>query len=358
MWLWDSTYHSVAANHLSPQLGWDYLHSVLAAASADGAISIMRTPKTAGASVDETQPPLLTWAVVENWKAGVAAGESKATVLGRLAYALPRLAAYLRWDLKHRTDPTGLTPLLRWTRGTESGMDNSPRFDGMGNAGKNSSTVLLAVDFSVFVAREAALLATIATELGNATEAGAWEHIASSISASVHAELWDDNAQLYFDLNATATPPTLSKVEASTALLPLWLPDVPKQRVRGLVSALHDPRRFGTAVPIASVGRSQPSFSTDMWRGPMWVNSNYMVALALLARGARDEARDLMEATLGAMQEAYLRYGVIFEFYDADGTHDPRTLMRKGHPTGGVRDYHWSAALAFDMILRLQGSRW
>jgi hypothetical protein len=54
------------------------------------------------------------------------------------------------------------------------------------------------------------------------------------------------------------------------------------------------------------------------------------------------------------MQDAYLRYGVIFEFYDADGTHDPRTLMRKGHATGGVRDYHWSAALAFDAILSMK----
>ena len=85
----------------------------------------------------------------------------------------------------------------------------------------------------------------------------------------------------------------------------------------------------------------------------MWVNSNYMVSLALGARGAKAEAAALMRATLDAMQAAYLRYGVIFEFYDADGKADPRTLMRKGEPTGGVRDYHWSAALAYDAIMRL-----
>ena len=86
----------------------------------------------------------------------------------------------------------------------------------------------------------------------------------------------------------------------------------------------------------------------------MWVNSNYMTALALVERGATQEAKRLLTATLDAMQDAYLRYGVIFEFYDADGTHDPRTLMRKGHATGGVRDYHWSAALAFDAILSMK----
>jgi len=64
-------------------------------------------------------------------------------------------------------------------------------------------------------------------------------------------------------------------------------------------------------------------------------------------------AAALMHATLEPMQAAYLRYGVLFEFYDADGRADPRTLMRKGQPTGGIRDYHWSAALAYDMIVRL-----
>tara|TARA_B100000787_G_C15968867_1_gene196434 strand:+ start:416 stop:523 length:108 start_codon:yes stop_codon:yes gene_type:complete len=32
-----------------------------------------------------------------------------------------------------------------------------------------------------------------------------------------------------------------------------------------------------------------------MWRGPMWVNSNYMVALALIDRGAAAEATALMQ---------------------------------------------------------------
>ena len=74
MWLWDSCYHSLAANHLDPTLGWEYVASVLAAAAPDGAIAIERTPTSAGAAVDQTQPPLLSWAVHENWKRAVAAG--------------------------------------------------------------------------------------------------------------------------------------------------------------------------------------------------------------------------------------------------------------------------------------------
>ena len=272
-------------------------------------------------------------------------GGAATTIAQRLAYAVPRLAAYLRWDMRHRSDPSGRSPLLRWTHGTESGMDNSPRFDG-------GVSDLLAVDFSVFLARESKLLAELEAEVGNATEAAVWRGVSASVSAHVHSLLWDEERGLYMDRNATSGQ--LSTVVASTALLPLWLDDLPPARLPRLIAALHDPHVFDTKVPLPSIGRAMPSFGTDMWRGPMWVNSNYMTALALVERGATQEAKRLLTATLDAMQDAYLRYGVIFEFYDADGTHDPRTLMRKGHATGGVRDYHWSAALAFDAILSMK----
>jgi len=61
-----------------------------------------------------------------------------------------------------------------------------------------------------------------------------------------------------------------------------------------------------------------------------------------------------MQATLDVVSDNYKDYGVMFEFYDADGANDPRTLLRKGVHTGGVRDYHWSAALTFNMILKLK----
>ena len=182
-------------------------------------------------------------------------------------------------------------------------MDNSPRFDG-------STTDLLAVDFSVFFAREAKMLSAIASQLGNQSEAAYWGHAAANVSRAVHDKLYDASSGLYFDFNTTSGQ--LSGVVASTALLPLWLDDIPPQRVPKLIAALHDPTFFGTKVPIPSTGRSMPTFSTDMWRGPMWVNSNYMTALALEARGAVAEAHALIDATLQPMQEAYLKYGAIF----------------------------------------------
>jgi len=88
--------YSVGAADPEPghQVGWEYIKSVLDAAGPDGAISIERTPASVGTKVTQTQPPLLAWAVWENYV--VANKSSPAAALQRLKYAWGRLQGYLR----------------------------------------------------------------------------------------------------------------------------------------------------------------------------------------------------------------------------------------------------------------------
>jgi len=251
-----------------------------------------------------------------------------------------------RWDIKQRSDPSGLTPLLVWTKGTESGMDNSQRFDA---STTKQPDQLLAVDFSVFMARETMLLSQIGLALGESEAARDWAKISVNISSAVHSVMWDKSSQLYYDMPAGGG--ARSPVKAVTGFLPLWLPDIPQERVAMLMATMNDPKTFKTPVPMPSVSVDTPSFSTDMWRGPMWLNTNWMVALGLKARGSLSDAVALMQATLDCVHKYYDKYGVIFEFYDAQDSHDPRSLLRKGSHSGGVRDYHWSAAITSQMIL-------
>lgn len=245
MWLWDSCYHSMAINELqvprpgclagaAPEpghnIGWEYLKSVLDAAGPDGAISIERTPTSVGTKVTQTQPPLLAWAVWENFLVANTTDPEKA--LARLAYAFPRLVGYINWDRRERGDPTGKTPLLVWTKGTESGMDNSQRFDAV------DIPRMLAVDFSVFLARECMHLASIATSLGNHSAATEWAGIAGEVSAAIHQHLWDEATGLYYDADVHTG---LKTVKAVTAFLPLWLSDIPSDRVAKLVANLQQP---------------------------------------------------------------------------------------------------------------------
>ncbi len=111
-----------------------------------------------------------------------------------------------------------------------------------------------------------------------------------------------------------------------------------------------------------------------MWRGPAWVNTNYMIALALQEQGAIADAKNIVSRTLECLDKYYQKvifeiefvhggcenvssshfppqFGVLFEFYDSLDESDPRYLLRKGVHTGGVRDYHWTAALVPRLLL-------
>ena len=83
-------------------------------------------------------------------------------------------------------------------KGTESGMDNSQRFDaGMTNPGNVRS--MLAVDFSTFFALDASKLVLI-TKSGNTTAYKKWFDQFDIIYCS--NLLWDDKNNFYMDRHA------------------------------------------------------------------------------------------------------------------------------------------------------------
>lgn len=359
MWLWDSCYHSMARSILNSTIGWEFVKSMLSVQDANGFVPIQRSPsggeesqltRSSRDADKQTQPPLLTWAVMENYRLGKQAHVPSADLLARLKYSAPRLEKYLIWDFENRGDPTGTSPLLYWVKGTESGMDNSQRFDNY-----NVSKPLLAVDFSVFAARESSLLSQMFDILGQSEKSLKWSSIARNISSSVHSYLWDVDRKFYFDRHTERDGRGFSPIAAVSGLLPLWLPDIPADRVTALVATLSNKSMFSTPVSLPSVAANTEEFSTDMWRGPMWINTNYHVSLALIDKGHVNTAKRLMMSTIETVNFWYQKYGVVFEFYDALNKTDPTKLLRKGHTdSGGVRDYHWTAALTLRILLALE----
>ena len=372
LWLWDSCYHAMGMAGLpavalgngsqvpGDSVGWQYLDALISGADAKtGKIPITRKPNEAAGheGIHETQPPILAWAAWDNFEAAVRRG-AREEGARRLAGALPALEAYLRWDVENRranlTEGALPGPLFAWHNGAESGMDNSIRFDATGGV-RGDASGLAAVDFTYFMAQECAYVARIRAEVVGADDAGVlmWRGFSANISAALHEALWDEGTGLYLDrFVVDGKLGTFSPVKAVTTLLPLGLKDTPSDRAAALLSAATDAESgFGTRAALSSISRDDPKFSTDMWRGPMWINYNYMVALGMLGRGATREAVVVVDAAVSTVRKYYERHGVVFEFYDADDTHDPRKLLRKRKPFGGIRDYHWTAALTLRMLL-------
>ncbi len=352
MWLWDSVFHSFGMNRLFPKLSWDFLKSVLDTQTADGMIPIQMTAHQGPSWPSAIQPPILAWGVWENYEA--------LQDRSCLQYALPRLERYLEWDCANRDRNSN--GLLEWSldqgkryRGGEAGMDNSPRFD--------RAIPFDAVDFSVYAALDMQYTARIAEELGEIERERRWARRSRAMSARVHSSLWHEEDGFYYDRELDGR---FIRVKAVSGFYPLLLDDMPPERVDRLVAALRDPTLFSTAYPVPTVAVADPAWSTDMWRGPTWVNANYFVIRGLDKQGRTDEAERLAQKSIALVLKYYHRYGVLFEYYDAKDEVSPPACDRKGPigkpfdiraRGGSIRDYHWTAAVTASLLLGLDERR-
>lgn len=344
MWLWDTVFHSWGMNELQPDVSWQCLKTMLDAANEDG--MIVHQVAVGGRRSSITQPPILAWGVWANYEAE--------RDRDKLRYALPILERYLEWDIRHR-DKNG-NGLLEWhiqsnvlCRSGESGMDNSPRFD--------EALDLDAVDFSTFAALDMEYVACMAEELGQKEKATMWQERSQAMAARIISELWSETDGFFYDKRMDGQP---TGVQAVSGFLPLLLKQLPEKHVDRLLDALRDPARFGAPYPVPSVALSDESWGTDMWRGPSWINLNYLIVQGLRLHGRDEEAGRLAEQTMRLVGRYFERYGVTFEYYDSRDERPPVACDRKGpvkekydlrQKVDSIRDYHWTAALTACLIL-------
>lgn len=342
MWLWDSVFHAIGLRHFDIELARETVLAVFDQQRDDGFIAHMASPD--GIS-DITQPPVLAYGALKL--------HETVPDMDFLAEVYHKNTRFLNWIILNRDrDGSGL---VEWKnsddvhcRCDESGMDNSPRFDDY-NKWK-------AVDFNAFLAQEYACMEKIA-EILALPDAAAWHKRLETVNGLINLHLWDEKNGLYVDYDADSN--SRSPILASAGFLPLLSLAPTAEMAEKLVATLNDPAHFGGDFPISSISRTAEKFyKKDMWRGPTWININYLVIEGLAKNGLSAEAEKLRDRTLAEMEKQFNTYGTFFEFYDDRGECDPPELMRKGKcdPVASemhqvLFDYGWSAALYIDMYL-------
>jgi glycogen debranching enzyme len=131
---------------------------------------------------------------------------------------------------------------------------------------------------------------------------------------------------------------TLSPARCINGLVPLLLPGLPTGQVEAIMAEARS-ARFGlperTGLPLPSHDRTAPDFDTlRYWRGPVWINVNWLVRRGMLVHGYRGEAEDLRTAMIRLVH----RSGH-FEYYDPDS----------GAGIGAPA-FSWTAALSLDLL--------
>ena len=342
MWLWDSAFHSLGAQHLDPELGRDCIRAVLTRQRSDGFIPHTMAPDPRDDS-PMTQPPVIAWATWELY--------SLNPDRGFLKEVYPGLKAYLEWDLANM-DRLG-TGLLQWQfPGPDSGMDNSPRFD--------DGADFDAVDLNCFAANECQRLELMAKELGLNEDAEQWRRRNMDLIYRINERLWNDEDGFYYDRRGDG-----SWVEVKTVddFLPLFSGVANSRRATVLVGDhLMNSKEFWPDFPIPSVAINESKFELDMWRGPTWINYNSLIIHGLQRYGYEELAQELTKRTVRELCRWRAERSSIYEFYDPFGKTAPQDLMRKGRvrswPGDGIpviSDFFWSSSFFVDIVSRSYG---
>ena len=345
MWLWDSVFHAAGVRHLDPALARDLISAVFDCQEQNGFIPHMMTPE---GSSEITQPPVLGMGIsLILEKSPDDSGSSH-----WMAELYRPLSRYLSW-LEGRRDTDG-DGLLEWfteenenCRSGESGMDNSVRFD--------SGLPLGAVDFNSFLSQEYSLMSRFARMLGRESEAREWGEKHRALNERINRLCWDEERGFYYDYYGAGE--RRCSTEAVSGFMPLLCGAADPGKAARLVEALKDPGRFGSPFPVPSISLGDPGYNDDMWRGPAWVNMNWLIRRGLMLRGWNREAEALKNKTLTVLETMVRRYGTFFEYYDCREEKDPPELKRKGKCAPGESPYHqvffdygWSACLYLDLL--------
>lgn len=332
MWLWDSCFHAMGLAVFSPEWARNAVLAVLHKQREDGFIPHRMQPDGGDSRIPMS--PLLAWTCWDLYECGAA---DRAF----LEEAYPLLARYLEWYTANTRGIAG----LHTAPDDATGMDNSPRFD--------SGELGACVDFSAFLAQEQECLARIAGELGLPVEAASWRARGEALAATVNERMWDPAVGFYFDLDREGRRIPLKTV---AGFVPLLAGVATRQQASRLVDHLVATDEFWTPVPVATVSKDEPAYGDDMWRGPVWINYNYMIVRGLERYGYAGPARRLAEATVREVARWYGETGVLWEFYDAEGRTHPLRLHRKGLRERNIADYGWTASL-YLRLLRDRGGR-
>jgi hypothetical protein len=374
-WFWDSCFQAIVWSRWDWRRAADELDALFAWQRADGfiphvvfwdqrRISLWKwwhymesvgTPRHKPRTTEQMQPPVLALAVERVVEAGGGAGY--------LRRVLPKLVAYHEHLAAERDpDRDGLISVLSQF---ETGLDFSPVWHGGGRRALKGPHVFArlrrpqvparlhrydldrvfrgdlhqeSVIVNAIYGRALRALARLARLVDETEVAARADERAARVAEALVAKCLDPRDGLFHDL--VGRDERRTSVKTISALAPLILEDLPPEHADRLVEVLTDPRRFWPAYPVPSVALDEPTFSRDsrlwgirlIWRGPLSMNTNWLLAHGLAEHGYEEPARTIGERS----RELVARHG-FNEFYD------PLDGSPVGEPSFG-----W-ATLAADM---------
>lgn len=330
VWQWDAFFHALAYRHIEPRLAEDQLRVMLDherddgmipdAVHDEGLVTSIVLPHS-DQIVEVTKPPLIAWAALKLFKTN-----GNRDFLEEIYEPMCRWNNW--WFEKNDDNHDGI---VQYNHPYSSGLDDSPLWD--------AGVPVDSPDLNTYLVLQMESLAHIADVLGIQDDALHWRTRANQLTRQMIDYFWDEAAGVFWAKRNGQPLHVLTPFN----LYPLLTGRLPQTMNERLVAHLCSPDEFWARYPLATVARNDPTYDPNkMWRGPTWVNINYLFIEGLMRCGYSARARELRDKTL----ELLMRHTDIFEYYHPE-TGDP--------PPDAARFFGWSAAIMVD--LAIQASR-
>ncbi len=330
VWTWDAFFHALAYRHVDTKLAEDQLRVLIDHQREDGMIpdavdeeEVVARGRLPGSveEMDMTKPPLMAWVALKLYETS-----------GHRDFLQEIYEPICRWNHwwleKNDDDRDGI---VQYNHPYSSGLDDSPLWD--------EGMPVESPDLNTYLILQMDALGRMADIIGLPEQAGEWRLQADRLTRRLIAHSWDERAGVFWAMHDHQPIRALTPF----SLYPLITGRLSRGMTERLVARLCSPDEFWTRYPLATVARSDPRYTPDlMWRGPTWVNVNYLFIAGLMQSGYLDTARELRDKTLDLL----MAHSNIYEFYN------PET----GNPPGAAASvFGWSSAIFVD--LSIQASR-
>ena len=346
-WLWDSCFNSIAMSCFEPRLAEKEMETLLSMVQVDGFLPhiIFWDGQTfPGSLVTKyvygnkeftrlTQPPIVGLAIEKIY--------SRTKNKKFLEKTLPKAKKFYLWLMKER-DLDG-DSLISIIHPYESGTDHNPEFDFVYGLKKpNFFNITSAVIKTLFdcrrldwslekIAKEGYFniesaafnslyalslnsMSKLFEELGNDKDARFFKKESIKTEKAIIKKCYDSANGVFVDLafNEEVKLPAASFF----SIFPIILKNIDADIVDDIVKKhLMNPEEFWLPYPIPSVPKNNPSFSPGLtmllWRGPTWININWLIFNTLKEKGYENIARHIRDRTVELVLKSGFR-----EFYN------------------------------------------
>jgi glycogen debranching enzyme len=324
VWQWDAFFHALAYRHVEKHLAHDQIRIVLDHQREDGMIpdaihdegTVTRLDHPIVADV--TKPPLIAWAAYKLYE-----HDGDREFLDEIYEPIVR---WNNWWFEHNdVDGNGL---CEYQHPYSSGLDDSPLWD--------DGMPVEAPDLNTYLYLQQESLARIARVIGKQEDVELWQGRAEVMAQRLVEVAWDAESGFFWARRNGSSV----NVRTPFSLFPLITGQMPPEITDRLVAHLTDEREFWTRYPVPTVAMDDPKYTPGkMWRGPTWVNVNYLLIEGLQRSGYEDLARELRRRTLDLINSR----DDIYEYYDPVTGENPPTAASM---------FGWSSAVFIDLAIQ------